>query len=213
MEVIVKDSAIQIKRMDLGPWGTNAYIIICLDTGESVLIDAPARAGTIMEGLKSTRPRYILLTHGHMDHIGALAELRSRLDVPFAAHAADAIKLSSPPEMLLNDGDILPVGNIKLEVLHTPGHTLGSLCFKAGRYLISGDTIFPGGPGLTSSPASFRQIVKSITDKILVLPDDIQIYPGHGEATILKKEKDEFAVFASRPHAPNLCGEILWLSS
>jgi len=79
--------------------------------------------------------------------------------------------------------------------------------------LISGDTIFPGGPGKTRSSADFGQIVKSITAKILVLPDDTQIYPGHGDSTIFKKEKDEFVVFSSRPHDPHLCGHVLWLSS
>jgi len=213
MVTVVKDNDIQIERLELGSFGTNAYVIICRQTGDSVLIDAPAEASTIMESLKGTKPRYILLTHNHMDHIGALSELRSKLGVPIAAHAADANSLPSLPEMLLNDGDTIPFGNIKLEVLHTPGHTLGSLCFRVGRYLISGDTIFSGGPGKTRSPDNFRQIIKSITDKILVLPDDTQIYPGHGEATILNKEKDEFAVFSSRPHAPNLCGDVLWLSS
>jgi len=148
-----------------------------------------------------------------MDHIGALSELRSKLKVPLAAHAADSTRLPSPPEMLLNDGDVVSFGKAKLEVLHTPGHTSGSLCFKIGKYLISGDTIFPGGPGKTGSPANLRQIIKSITDKILVFPDDTEIYPGHGDSTILKKERDEFAIFSSRPHDPNLCGDILWLSS
>ena len=213
MVVVVKDDDIQIERLELGPWGTNAYIIICLQTGNSVLIDTPADASTIMERLKGTNPKYILLTHNHMDHLGALSELRSKLKVPLAAHASDAKSLPSPPEMLLNDGDVVSFGNIKLKVLHTPGHTSGSLCFKIGKYLISGDTIFPGGPGKTGSPADLRQIIKSITDKIFVLSDDTQIYPGHGDSTILKKERDEFAIFSSRPHDPNLCGDVLWLSS
>jgi len=213
MVVVVKDDALQIEKLELGPFGTNAYIVICRQTGDSVLIDAPADASTIMERLKGTNPRYILLTHNHMDHLGALSELRSKLNVPLAAHAADANSLPSLPEMLLNDGDTVSFGNIKLEVLHTPGHTPGSLCFKAGQYLISGDTVFPGGPGKTGSPADLGRIIKSITDKIFVLPDDTQIYPGHGDSTTLKKEKDEFAVFSSRPHAPHLCGDVLWLSS
>jgi len=213
MVVVVKDDDIQIERLELGPWGTNAYIIICLQTGNSVLIDTPADASTIMERLKGTNPKYILLTHNHMDHLGALSELRSKLKVPVAAHVSDAKSLPSPPEMLLNDGDVVSFGKVKLEVLHTPGHTSGSLCFKIGKYLISGDTIFPGGPGKTGSPADLRQIIKSITDKIFVLSDDTQIYPGHGDSTVLKKEKDEFAIFSSRPHAPNLCGDVLWLSS
>jgi len=212
MVVIARDDNIQIERLELGPFGTNAYIIICLKTLDSVLIDAPAEADTIIDRLKGTNPGYILLTHNHMDHIGALAELRSRLKIPLATHASDAGNMPSPPELLLDDGNAISVGNLTFEVLHTPGHTPGSLCFKVGRYLISGDTIFPGGPGKTWSPADFRQIVKSITEKIFVLPDHTQIYPGHGTATSVKKEKGAFTAFSSRPHDPNLCGDVLWLS-
>ena len=213
MVVVAKDDDIQIEKLELGLFGTNAYIVACQKTRDSVLIDTPADASTIMGRLKDTNLKYILLTHNHMDHLGAFYELRSQLKVPVAAHASDAKNLPSPPEMLLSDGDTISFGNIKLEVLHTPGHTLGSLCFKIRRYLISGDTIFPGGPGKTRSSADFRQIVKSITEKILVLPDDTQIYPGHGDSTVLKKEKAEFVVFYSRPHDPHLCGHVVWLSS
>ncbi len=212
MVVIAKDDTIQIEKLELGPYGTNAYVIICRQTGDSVLIDAPADASKIMEKLKGSDPKYILLTHNHMDHIGALPELRSKLKAPLAVHAADTGGLP-PPEILLSDDDTVSFGNIKLSVLHTPGHTPGSLCFKIGGYLISGDTIFPGGPGMTRSPADLRQLIESITDKIFVLPDDTQVHPGHGASTILKKEKDEFSVFSSRPHDQNLCGNVLWLSS
>jgi len=213
MVVVAKDDNIQIERLELGPFGTNAYIVVCQKTRDSVLIDAPADAGAILERLKDTNPKYILLTHNHMDHLGALPELQSKLEVPVAVHALDAQSLPSPPEMLLNDGDIVSFGNTKLKVLYTPGHTPGSLCFLVSNYLISGDTIFPGGPGKTSSPTDLRQIIKSITDKIFILPENTQIYPGHGDFTVLKKEKDEFAVFSSRTHNPNLCGDVLWLSS
>ncbi len=213
MVVVAKDDDIQIERLELGPFGTNAYIVICQRTRDSALIDAPADASTIIDRLNGTNPKYILLTHNHMDHLGALAELRSKLKVPLAVHTLDAGNLSSSPEMPLNDGDTVSFGNIKLKILHTPGHTPGSLCFETGFYLISGDTIFPGGPGKTGSPDDFRQIIKSITEKIFALPDDTHIFPGHGDSTILKKEKDEFAVFSSHPHNPNLCGDVLWLSS
>ena len=213
MSDIVNEENIRIEKLQLGPFGTNAYIMVCQHTLESLVVDAPAEADTIINRLQGTNPRYILLTHDHMDHTGALNELRSGLQVPLAAHASDAGKVSSPPEMLLEDGDTISLGNIKLEVLHTPGHTPGSLCFKTGKHLISGDTLFPGGPGKTWSPGAFKQIVDSITGKILTLPDDTLIYPGHGNTTVLKQEKEEFTAFNSRSHDPNLCGDVLWLSS
>jgi hydroxyacylglutathione hydrolase len=101
---------------------------------------------------------------------------------------------------------------VRLEVLHTPGHTPGSLCFLTGHYLLAGDTIFPGGPGKTSSPEALRQIVLSIERKVMVLSDDTHICPGHGPSTVLAKEKRDFAVFRSRPDDPALCGDVLWLS-
>ena len=213
MTIVAEDDAILIERLELGPFGTNAYIVTCRKTRDSALIDAPAEANIITDKLKNTTPKYILLTHNHMDHIGALAQLRAELKVALAAHPSDIGNLTTAPEILLHDGDRIRLGRLELTMLHTPGHTPGSLCFKVGRYLISGDTIFPGGPGKTSSPHDFRQIIKSITEKIFVLPDDTQIYPGHGNSTVLKNAKEEYAVFASRPHEPNLCGDVLWLST
>jgi glyoxylase-like metal-dependent hydrolase (beta-lactamase superfamily II) len=213
MKNMVQDSAVKIIKMELGPFGTNAYIVVCQATGGSLLVDAPGDADKVLKQLTGTRPKYIVLTHTHIDHIGALEELKARLKVPVALHHEDVVRLSLRPDMELKDGDIIEVGKLKLRVLHTPGHTPGSLCFLVGKYLISGDTIFPGGPGKTGTPADFKQIVKSIETRLFVLPDDTQVYPGHGEATVLGKEKKEFAVFASKPHDPNLCGDVLWLSS
>jgi len=213
MVLVVKDNNLQIDKLTLGPFGTNSYVIICPLTGESVVVDAPADAAEILKVLKGTHPRFILITHTHMDHLGALSELKSKLGIPVAVHPFDAKSLPSPPEILLSDGDTVSFGGIELRVLHTPGHTPGSVCFLTGRYLISGDTLFPDGPGKTGSPAQLRQIIESITGKIFCLPDDTQIHPGHGDSTVLKKEKEEFAVFSSRPHDPNLCGDVLWLSS
>ena len=89
MAVMVKDDDIQIEKLELGPFGTNAYIVVCQKTRDSVLIDTPAEASTIMNRLQVTNPKYILLTHNHMDHLGAFSELYSRLKVPLAAHAGD----------------------------------------------------------------------------------------------------------------------------
>lgn len=213
MVLVVKDDNIEIEKLEVGPFSTNAYVLVCRATRDSVLVDTPAEANKIVERLKGTNPRYILITHSHTDHLGAYSELKSRLGVPVAAHPLDAGRLPSAPEILLNDGDTVSFGNVALKVLHTPGHTPGSLCFLTGRYLISGDTIFPHGPGKTRTPADLRQVIESITRKVFVLPDDTEVHPGHGDSTVLRKEKEEFAAFSSRSHDPGLCGDVLWLSS
>ena len=210
---VAKNESVQIDRLKLGPFDTNSYIVTCLLTGDSVLVDAPAEASEILKASKGTNPRYILITHNHMDHIGALSELKSRLRIRIGAHRLDAKGLPLRPEILLEDGEKVSYGKISLKVLHTPGHTPGSLCFLIGKHLISGDTIFPGGPGKTRSPTGLKLIIESITSKIFVLLDDTEIYPGHGDSTILRKEKAEYAIFSSRPHDPNLFGDVLWLSS
>jgi hydroxyacylglutathione hydrolase len=213
MALAVTDDNVQVDKLTLGPFGTNSYIITCRLTRESVVVDAPGEGGQIIKGLKGTHPRFILITHTHMDHLGALAELTSALGIPVAVHPLDAKGLPFRPEILLADGQTVSFGKIELRVLHTPGHTPGSVCFLMGRYLISGDTLFPGGPGKTRSPADLRQIIQSLKDKIFPLPDDTHVYPGHGDSTILRKEKEEFALFSARPHDPHLCGDVLWLSS
>jgi len=199
--------------MTLGRWETNTYIVVCRHTGESLVIDAPAKASDIIAALKGTQPRYILLTHDHYDHTGVIVSLRSRLKVPLATHETSSYHLKTPPEILLKDGDIVSLGNLKIKAKHTPGHTPGSLCFKTGKYLFVGDTIFPGGPGHTDSPQDFQEILNSITGKILTLPGNTLLLPGHGDSTTVEKVREEYAVFASRSHPSDLCGDVLWLSS
>ena len=204
---------VRIERLTLGPYATNSYILTCPETGDSVLVDAPAEASAIERAAKETNPRYILVTHGHMDHIGALSELKSRLKVPVAIHRLDMKALPVQPQILLEDGQEVPFGNVSLKVLHTPGHTPGSLCFLIGKHLLSGDTLFPHGPGRTNSPADLKRIIGSITGRLFVLSDDTKVYPGHSNSTILAKEKAEFAIFSARSHDPGLSGDVLWLSS
>jgi hydroxyacylglutathione hydrolase len=210
MTTVQKSSSTQIDRLELGPYQTNSYLLTCRETGACVVIDAPGEVDKVLTVLEGTHPQYILMTHNHMDHIGGLRELTSLLRVPVAAHAADAPGLPTPADILLQDGDRVSFGVLSLDVLHTSGHTPGSLCFLTGQFLIAGDTLFPGGPGHTRSPEDFRQILESITRKLLPLPDDTMVYPGHGEATILEREKRAIQRFSARPYAPGLCGDVLW---
>lgn len=211
MAIVEKDETLRIERIETAPFGTNAYIVVCETTGESVLIDAPGDAERILDRLEGTNPICILITHRHMDHTGALQRLKDEWNIPVAAHRADADNLPVEAAMLLDNGNIVSFGNVTLEVLHTPGHTPGSICFLTGNILLAGDTIFPGGPGKTGSPDDFRKIIQSLEQKIFVLPDDVKIYPGHGEPTTVKKARQEYAVFSGRSHDPGLCGDVLWL--
>ncbi len=213
MSFITQNDHLCTRKVETAPYGTNAYILVCQATQESVLIDAPAEANRIMENLKGTNPKFLLITHNHFDHTGILRELKDRLNIPVAAHPADAGRLPVAADLHLNDGNVVSFGEIGLKVLHTPGHTPGSVCFHFGHYLFSGDTLFPNGPGRTGTPAAFEQILKSLEEKIFVLSDDTLVFPGHGASTVLKKEKDAYAIFSSRAHLPDLCGDVLWLSS
>jgi len=120
MVVVAKGDDIQIERLELALFGTNAYIAVCQKTRDSVLIDTPADASTIMDRLKDTNPKYILLTHNHMDHLGAFSELRSKLKVPVAAHTLDAGNLPSQPEIVLSDGDTVSFGAVSYTHLTLP---------------------------------------------------------------------------------------------
>jgi hydroxyacylglutathione hydrolase len=210
---IIDDKTIHIEKLTLGPYGTNAYVVVCRRTGESLVVDAPAQASEIIKHLEGTRPRYILLTHDHYDHTGVLISLRARLKIPLATHRESSHQLKTPPETLLNDGDAIKLGKLEINVLYTPGHTPGSLCFLTGKYLLAGDTIFPGGPGHTESPEDFGQILESITVKIFSLPGDTLILPGHGDGITINQARQEYTVFASHPHLADLCGDVLWMES
>jgi glyoxylase-like metal-dependent hydrolase (beta-lactamase superfamily II) len=211
MDIVEKDEILRINRIETSPFGTNAYIAVCETTAESVLIDAPGDADIILDQLEGTNPICILITHRHIDHTGALQTLKDELNIPVAAHLADAENLPVVTDMLLDEGNIISFGNVTLEVLHTPGHTPGSVCFLTGKILLAGDTIFPGGPGKTGNPDDFKQIIQSLERKIFVLPDDVKIYPGHGEPTTVKQSKEEYAVFSAKSHDADLCGDVLWL--
>jgi glyoxylase-like metal-dependent hydrolase (beta-lactamase superfamily II) len=214
MEVMAEEKELRIEKLDPGGemWA-NTYLVTCRQTNESFLIDAPGNLKKMLSQLKGKKVKYILMTHNHSDHIGALAGLKAELKVPVAGHELDAAKYPISLDIILNDGDKLNCGKLEIKVMHTPGHTRGSLCFLVGKYLLDGDSFFPHGPGHTTSPANFKQIVHSLQEKVFILPDETLVYPGHGDGTVLGKEKEEFRIFSSRPHKADLCGDVLWLES
>jgi hydroxyacylglutathione hydrolase len=207
---IANEKNIRVEKLTLGPYETNTYIVVCQQTKASLVVDAPARASEIIATLAGTQPKYILLTHDHYDHTGVIVSLRARLKTPLVAHPLDSTQLKTPPEIFAKDGATLKLGNLKIEILHTPGHTPGGLSFKIGKYLFVGDTIFPGGPGYTETPDDFGQIIDTIKKKVLLLPDDTLLLPGHGDGTTVKKAKAEYAFFVARSHGADMCGDVTW---
>jgi len=181
---------VELKRLEVGSFENNCYILICPRTREAVIIDPAAEAEKILRAIQRASVKYILMTHGHMDHIGALEEVQDATHAPVGIHEQEARALRRKADFFLKDGQALTFGDISLKVLHTPGHSPGAVCFLTGNILFSGDTIFPNGPGNTSIPrADFQEILRSIHSKIFTLPDDTIIYPGHGLETTVGREK------------------------
>ena len=198
-------------KMNVGAiMGENCYIIQDEKTKETMIIDP----GNVSEHLTETldamqvKMKYILLTHCHGDHIGGVQKIKEKYGGKILIHRIDAIGLKDininlsthiglEPVILqedarIDDGDLLHVGDIELKVIHTPGHTKGgsSLYCEKEKCIFTGDTIFRGTWGRTDLPtSSLEDIMNSITKKILVLPDDTIIYPGHGKSTIVYEEK------------------------
>ncbi len=208
-----QDSGIIIHKVKCGPYDNNAYVLVCPQTNESILIDTPEDPGGLIAVAKSTDVKSILITHNHSDHIHGLTEVTSALGARVGIGEPDAHALPRPPDFFLRDGEEVKAGTISLKAISTPGHTPGSTCLVVGDRLFTGDTLFPGGPGKTRAPENLQQIIKSITSKLFVLGDGLKFYPGHGDDGNLKSSVEEHAQFASKGHPDDLCGDVLWLSS
>jgi len=213
VEVFESGSLRLTKVGPLGPFANNAYVIADREAAEAVIVDMPAESSQTLEAVRDLRVIAILLTHTHPDHWPDYDLVKGATDAPVFCHQAEVMLPAEKIDRPLADGDRLAVGGLSLLVIHTPGHTPGSCCFLVGRYLIAGDTLFPGGPGHSNSPQELQQNIASITERLYTLPGDTLVLPGHGDNTTIEQSRQEYAVFASRPHAPDLHGDVLWESS
>lgn len=205
----------RIISLIVGPLSTNCYILVCERSREAAIIDPGFNRfdeETVLRkifDLKLT-VRYIINTHGHADHISGNLKIKRETGANIAVHLYDADMLtdpernlslmlglnviSPPPDIVLRDENEIRVGDIKIKVLHTPGHTPGSisLYIRDENAVFTGDTLFAGSIGRTDLPgSSYERIISSIKEKLLKLPDNTRVYPGHGPETTIGIERRE----------------------
>ena len=198
----------RVERIPAGIYAANCYLVYSENTKEGIVIDPGGDADDIMARINELglNIKYIVLTHGHGDHIAGINDLKNFIDVPVAIHKEDEYMLKNgdknlsslmamgtieiSPDILLDEGDKISFGDLVAEVIYTPGHTLGGISLKIGDSIFTGDTLFAGSIGRTDfQGGSYEDIISSIKNKILIYPDDTIIYPGHGPVTTIEREK------------------------
>ena len=208
-----------LEILTVGELVTNCYILGDEKTQEAVVIDPGGDFEIIEAHLKKLKleVKYIILTHGHVDHIGALSQLKKATKAEILIHSKDSAMLYDPnqnlsifsgdkitatkADRLLEEGDIIQCSGIKLEVLHTPGHTPGGISLLTDKMIFTGDALFCGSIGRTDFPdSSYQELISSIKDKLLSKDDDFIIYPGHGPSSTIGEE---------RKNNPFLTGDML----
>ncbi|MGC1404664.1 MAG: MBL fold metallo-hydrolase [Thermodesulfobacteriota bacterium] len=197
-----------IQSLVVGPIQANCFILGDEKTHEAVVIDPGDEAQRILAGLQkqALKLKYIINTHGHFDHVGANKALKEKTGAPILIHRAEAPLLaqlsssaavwgmqvddSPPADRLLEDGDKISFGEITLEVIHTPGHSLGGISLYTPKDLFVGDTLFAGSIGRTDFPGGdYDQLISGVHTRLFVLGDDVKVYPGHGPATTIGQER------------------------
>ena len=191
MALHYSDTQVEIHRFVVGPIANNVFVVRCKATGDAVLVDAANEHDLLLEAARELGVRNIVETHGHADHIQAVPALRDA-GYQVAVTAADAAMLPSY-DLLLEDDTVLEIGVLRIRTLATPGHTPGSMCFaiEGSPVLLTGDTLFPGGPGKTATKlGDFDTIIESIDRRIFATfsPETI-VMPGHGDDTTIGTER------------------------
>lgn len=198
------DGPLRIRKLSVEDFDNNVYVLSCTRTGEALLVDAAARPDRLREAVADVQPLAVVQTHGHWDHVRAWEALREDPGLPVWGHPGDQDLFPQPLDRTLQHDEVLAVGDLEVRVLHTPGHTPGSLQYlvigEERPHLVSGDSLFPGGPGNTFGDASrFSQLMDNLEERIFgPLPDETWLYPGHGDDTTLGAERPSIPEWRER---------------
>jgi glyoxylase-like metal-dependent hydrolase (beta-lactamase superfamily II) len=195
---------LMITKASVGPMDNNAYLLRCRRTDDQVLIDAAAEPDTLLKLIGSGGLARVITTHRHGDHWQALGDVVAATGAETVAGSADVegIPVSTPPT--INAGDTVTVGSCTLQVIHLVGHTPGSIALlyddpEGMPHIFTGDSLFPGGPGKTASPADFTSLMDDLEAKVFDrLPDETWVYPGHGKDTTLGAERPHLGEWRAR---------------
>ncbi|MEJ2183929.1 MAG: MBL fold metallo-hydrolase [Nitrospirota bacterium] len=194
-----------IRSMPVGPLESNAYVVADREGGSAMVVDPGDEPDRVLELTEGFAVTHIVLTHAHFDHVGAVAEVKEATGAAVALHEAErevyeaardqgafwgyAIPPLPDPDIFLKDGDALKVGSLTMEVLHTPGHSPGSISLKVDGAVLTGDTLFAGSVGRTDFPGGSLEMMASSFRRLMALPDETVVLPGHGPGSTIGQEK------------------------
>jgi glyoxylase-like metal-dependent hydrolase (beta-lactamase superfamily II) len=193
------DTNVEVHKVVVGPYDNNVFVVRCRATGEAMLIDAADEHEQLLALCKTLGVHRVVETHGHWDHIQAVTQIRDA-GYEVSVTQADAHMLPSY-DLILEDDQMIEVGNLRIQTITTPGHTAGSICFRVldTPLLFSGDTLFPGGPGATKSEcSSFNEIIESIDRRLFTLDPATIVLPGHGDNTLIATERPNLQSWVDR---------------
>jgi glyoxylase-like metal-dependent hydrolase (beta-lactamase superfamily II) len=207
-----EDGGVRIVQVGpMGPYGNNAYIVRDVGAGKSLLVDMPLEEGPLLAAIAAEGGvEQVIATHWHPDHWATYDAVRAATGAPVHVGSAEVNLAEERIDGRLEDGAEVRLGSIRIGIIHTPGHTPGSISLRVGGAVISGDTLFAGGPGKTFAAGDLETIIASIESRLLPLPPETVVLPGHGGSTTIERSRVGVAAYWHSPKPAGFHGDVEW---